>query len=133
MKVEQLIHGHHVVIEIRHDHHRAKYDEGRNEHSKGQSEEVVRMVRCARDVKKERDMHAHLCNRQCREEHRHRGPKVVESLTVPPKSYKSYVPEGGGDQVKLIHFDGKTPGAAIDVVVIVPRSRMLPHPALAPM
>ena len=48
-------------------------------------------------------------------EHQHRGPEVMESLSEPPKSFKSFIPDGGGDQVKLIHFNGKTPGAAVDV------------------
>ena len=46
----QLIHGHHVVVEMRHDHHRAENYQARNEHTESQREEVVRLVGCARDV-----------------------------------------------------------------------------------
>jgi len=48
-------------------------------------------------------------------EHRHRGPEVMESLLERPKSFASFVPTGGGDQIKLLHFDGKTAGASLDV------------------
>jgi hypothetical protein len=48
-------------------------------------------------------------------EHSHRGPKVMESPTEVPKSFRSFVPNGGGDQVKLLHFDGKSPGTPVEV------------------
>ena len=48
-------------------------------------------------------------------EHRHRGPEVMESLLERPKSFASFVPTGGGDQIKLLHFEGKTAGASLDV------------------
>jgi hypothetical protein len=48
-------------------------------------------------------------------EHQHRGPEVMESLAETPSSFKSFVPTGGGDQVKLVHFDGKNPGTPLDV------------------
>ncbi len=38
-------------------------------------------------------------------EHRPRGTEVSEALTEVPKSFKKrFVPEGGGDQIKLVHF-----------------------------
>ena len=48
-------------------------------------------------------------------EHRHRGPEVMESLFERPKSFASFVPTGGGDQIKLLHFNGKTAGTSLDV------------------
>jgi hypothetical protein len=48
-------------------------------------------------------------------EHRHRGPEVMESLTEQPSSFASFVPRGGGDQVKLLHFDGRTSGTPTEV------------------
>ena len=42
--------------------------------------------------------------------HKHRGPQVSEALTVQPKSFRQFVPAGGGDQVLLVRFAQGTPG-----------------------
>jgi hypothetical protein len=44
-----------------------------------------------------------------------RGPATLANLTERPKAFANYVPEGGGDQVRLIHFSGGRPGEPIDV------------------
>ncbi len=42
--------------------------------------------------------------------HKHRGPEVSEALTVHPKSFRQFVPAGGGDQVLLVRFAQGRPG-----------------------
>src|SRR5262249_45575965 len=48
-------------------------------------------------------------------EHQRRGPEVLEAYTAAPKDFSSLKPTGGGDQVKLVHFEKNRPGAPIDV------------------
>ena len=40
--------------------------------------------------------------------HEPRGPEGSPRPSEEPESFKSYVPSGGGDQVKLVHFNGTT-------------------------
>ena len=49
--------------------------------------------------------------------HEPRGPEVVEALRKQPESFKSFVPDGGGDRVELIHHDPSSPnpGRRIDL------------------
>ena len=47
--------------------------------------------------------------------HEPRGPEGSPNLAEEPASFKSYVPSGGGDQVKLVHFNGTTADRALDV------------------
>ena len=47
--------------------------------------------------------------------HEPRGPEGSPNLAEEPASFKSYVPSGGGDQVKLVHFSGTTADRAFDV------------------
>ncbi len=51
--------------------------------------------------------------------HEPRGPEMLPALTEQPKSFDEYMPRGGGDQVRLIHYGFKGglggPGAPIDV------------------
>jgi len=48
-------------------------------------------------------------------DHKPRGPEVLESLRERPKGFANFVPEGGGDQIKLLRFiDGKA-SPSIDV------------------
>ena len=47
--------------------------------------------------------------------HEHRGPDALEAFTERPKSFKYLIPNGGGDQIKLLRFtDGKA-SDALDV------------------
>jgi hypothetical protein len=39
-------------------------------------------------------------------EHQSRGPEASAALKAAPKEFKDFVPTGGGDQIKLLHFDG---------------------------
>ena len=50
-------------------------------------------------------------------DHRPRGPEGSAPLFEEPENFKGFVPSGGGDQVKLIHFDGTTAARALDVTV----------------
>ena len=48
--------------------------------------------------------------------HTPRGPAVSEAITERPKNFARFVPEGGGDQIKLVRFaGGKVVGEPIDV------------------
>jgi hypothetical protein len=47
--------------------------------------------------------------------HEPRGPEFVEALRQRPKSFADFVPQGGGDQIKLIRFSGGRAAAPIDV------------------
>jgi hypothetical protein len=47
--------------------------------------------------------------------HQPRGPEVLESFRERPKSFADFVPQGGGDQVRLLRVSGGTPAEAIDV------------------
>ena len=48
--------------------------------------------------------------------HSSRGPSIWEALPANPKDFAKYVPEGGGDQIKLVRFArGKAVGEPIDV------------------
>lgn len=47
--------------------------------------------------------------------HEHRGPDASEALTERPKSFKDYVPTGGGDQVKLVRFSNGRASEALNV------------------
>ena len=46
--------------------------------------------------------------------HKPRGTDASEAFTRVPASFKSFVPEGGGDQVKLLHFDGSKVDRELD-------------------
>jgi hypothetical protein len=48
-------------------------------------------------------------------DHQPRGPESVTPLRSAPDTFKSYVPQGGGDQIKLVHFDGRSAQAPLDV------------------
>src|SRR5690348_15500690 len=88
LHLHQLVHGHHIVVEMRHDHHGAKYDQGRNKYTESQCEEVVRLVGCARDMEEERDVHAHLRNRQGAEKYRY-GRRIHERGRSSPERRQS--------------------------------------------
>jgi len=47
--------------------------------------------------------------------HEPRGPEGSPNLSEEPTSFKSLVPSGGGDQVKLVHFSGTTADRPLDV------------------
>ncbi len=47
--------------------------------------------------------------------HTARGPDRLQPLTERPKKFESYVPEGGGDQLRLLKFSGGQGGDPIDV------------------
>jgi hypothetical protein len=53
-------------------------------------------------------------------EHESRGPELLPALFQRPDNFAEYVPTGGGDQVRLLHFSlerslGRADGALIDV------------------
>src|SRR5580704_445684 len=64
LQMHESIHGQHVVIQIRHDDHRAEYQETDHENAKGERENVVGLVRRARDVQEEHQVDPHLRNRE---------------------------------------------------------------------
>jgi hypothetical protein len=47
--------------------------------------------------------------------HEPRGPEMLPSLDERPQSFAEYVPAGGGDQIRLLHFQNGKPGALLDV------------------
>jgi len=47
--------------------------------------------------------------------HEPRGPELLPALNERPRSFAHYVPTGGGDQVRLLHFQNGKPGALLDV------------------
>jgi hypothetical protein len=47
--------------------------------------------------------------------HSARGPEVSEAIRERPKGFTRFVPEGGGDQVRLLRFADGKPGAPLDV------------------
>jgi hypothetical protein len=47
--------------------------------------------------------------------HRPFGPRVFQALTERPKSFASFKPTGGGDQIRLLHWARGRAGAPIDV------------------
>ena len=47
--------------------------------------------------------------------HQARGPATLPALTERPKSFASYVPKEGGDQVRLLRFAGGKAGDPLDV------------------
>jgi hypothetical protein len=48
-------------------------------------------------------------------DHQSRGSEGSPPVSKEPESFKSYVPSGGGDQVKLVHFNGTTVDRSLDV------------------
>jgi hypothetical protein len=60
--------------------------------------------------------------------HTPRGPDVLESYRERPRSFAHLVPEGGGDQVRLLRFADGRPGEPIDVT---PPGRDVWRPAVA--
>jgi hypothetical protein len=64
LHLHQSIHGHHVVVQMSHDDHRSKYQETHDENAKGERENIVRLVRRARDVQEEHQVNPHLGNRE---------------------------------------------------------------------
>src|SRR5438309_484190 len=48
-------------------------------------------------------------------EHAPRGPEVLESFREHPKNFANFVPEGGGDRIRLLRFADGRPGEPIDV------------------
>ncbi len=61
--------------------------------------------------------------------HEPRGPALWEGLTARPKDFAAYIPEGGGDQIKLVRFaKGKVVGEPIDVT---PPGRDVWRPSVA--
>src|SRR5271165_2431924 len=73
----ELIHGHHVVVEMGHDQDRAEDNQARNKQSECQCKEVIRLIGRGRYVEKERQMHPHLCDRERGEQYRH-GRRIYE-------------------------------------------------------
>lgn len=61
-------------------------------------------------------------------EHVKRGSEVSEAVTEQPKSFRGFVPEGGGDQIKLLHFDGRVVDRTVEVT---PGGRDVWRPAVA--
>ena len=47
--------------------------------------------------------------------HKPRGTELSTSLTAAPEDFSAYAPKGGGDQIKLLHFENGRSGEAIDV------------------
>ncbi|MDR3635277.1 MAG: hypothetical protein P4L84_15845 [Isosphaeraceae bacterium] len=47
--------------------------------------------------------------------HEARGPAVLAPFRERPKSFEDSIPNGGGDQVRLVRFAGGRPGTPIDV------------------
>src|SRR6202041_1231803 len=64
LQLHQSIHGHHVVIQMSHDDHRSEYQETHDENAKGERENIVGLVRRARDVQEEHQVNPHLSNRE---------------------------------------------------------------------
>src|SRR5579862_362242 len=64
LHLHQPLHGHHVVIQMSHDDHRSEYEQTHDENAKGERENIVRLVRRARDVQKEHQVNPHLSNRE---------------------------------------------------------------------
>ncbi len=56
----QPVHWHHRVVKVRHDEQRAKDDKPHHENPEGERQEVIDLVRCARNVQEEHKMHTHL-------------------------------------------------------------------------
>ena len=48
-------------------------------------------------------------------EHEPVGRPISEALTERPKSFQSFIPEGGGDRIRLLHFSDGRPGEPMDV------------------
>ena len=61
-------------------------------------------------------------------EHEPRGPELLPSLTEHPKDFAAYRPAGGGDRIRLVHFQGGQVDAPIDVTGA---GRDVWHPSLA--
>jgi hypothetical protein len=61
-------------------------------------------------------------------DHQPRGPAVAPVLAQEPQDFQSFVPSDGGDQVKLIHFNGTTAERLLDVT---PPGRDVWRPAVA--
>src|SRR6202035_3539816 len=64
LHLHQSIHGHHVVVQMSHDDHRSEYQQTHDEDAKGERENIVGLVRRARDVQKEHQVNPHLSNRE---------------------------------------------------------------------
>ena len=64
LHLNQSIHRHHVVVQMSHDDHRSEYNEAHNENAKGERENIVGLVRRARDVQEEHQVNPHLSNRE---------------------------------------------------------------------
>ncbi|MGC8640520.1 MAG: hypothetical protein ACP5XB_11660, partial [Isosphaeraceae bacterium] len=60
--------------------------------------------------------------------HTHRGSEVSESFTVAPKSFRQFVPSGGGDQVLLVRF---AQGKAGEPLAITGEGLEIVRPAVA--
>src|SRR6202034_1894898 len=62
MHMHQSIHGHHVVVQMSHDDHRSEYQETHDKNAKGERENIVGLVRRARDMQEEHQVNSHLSN-----------------------------------------------------------------------
>src|SRR5580700_6019567 len=60
LQLHQSIHRHHVVVQMSHDDHRSEYQETHDENAEGERENIVGLVRRARDVQEEHQVNAHL-------------------------------------------------------------------------
>lgn len=56
----EFVHWHHRVIQVRHDEHRPEHHETGDEDAEQQCQKIVGLIRRARNVQKEREMHTHL-------------------------------------------------------------------------
>src|SRR6267154_981235 len=64
LHLHDLIHRHHVVIEVRHDPERSAHHKHDDQDTEGEREHVVGVVGARGDVQEEHQMHAHLRDRQ---------------------------------------------------------------------
>jgi XapX domain-containing protein len=60
LHLHELIHRHHVMVEVRHDPERSAYHKKDDQDAEAQCQHVVGVVGPRRDVEKEHEVHAHL-------------------------------------------------------------------------
>ena len=60
LHLHDLIHRHHVVVEVRHDPERAGHEHENDQHAEGECQDVVDVVRAGGDVQEEDEMDARL-------------------------------------------------------------------------
>src|ERR1700733_14527163 len=89
LHAQQIIHGHHVVVQMSHDPQRAEHQETHDQYTEAERHDVVGIVGGSRYVQEKNQVNAHLGHGE--REQRHGNPRTIDKVRV-------YRPERGNGQ-----------------------------------